>query len=231
MLIEIIRHEDSINYPPFFFSCPKFSHKSTDTELNVTPLLSLSRSRSVCLCLSRTRSVSHDGRYSIYGGDIVHTLIQRAIERTREYHIPSQRRRRRHDKLSSNSISLSRTRSRSLFPSLVLFSLFPFSSRRGESGNDCCSARLFSLTLNTFLFIQDHPSFPDCDYKMLMKLLVSAFERAKCKFTTTHSSGRNSPGWSRAPLFPHLISSLQANTFSLNFSLLCSPVRIRRRGQ
>ena len=59
MLIEIIRHEDSINYPPFFFACPKFSHKSTDTELNVTPLLSLSVSPALaqCLMMDDTRSM------------------------------------------------------------------------------------------------------------------------------------------------------------------------------
>jgi hypothetical protein len=75
--------------------------------------------------------------------------------------------------------------------SLILFPLFPFFfCWCRESGNDCCLFWIFfsPTRLTHYYSLSDH------SYKMLIKLLVSVYERARSKLTSTRSNSRISSG-------------------------------------
>ncbi len=117
-------------------------------------------------------------------------MIQK--EREREYNIFIQR---RDDKLSSNSISLYSFSSSSLSLSPRYF-LSRVSVERAETIVPCFAAVSFALlthyySLSIIIIIIIPSFFGYCySYKMLMKLLVSVFERARSKLTVTRSNNR-----------------------------------------
>ena len=78
--------------------------------------------------------------------------------------------------------------------------------------------RVSRLTLHTSLFLSDRLSALLDGYlkKMLMKLLVSVFERAKSKMTSTRSNDRTSSGWFAATT--KFISSFFSVHFIPSFS-------------
>ena len=104
----------------------------------------------------------------------------------------------RDDKLSSNSISLSLSLFLVRSFSLISFLFLARDRKRGRAETIVACFAALILTLNTLRFIGvlSFSSLASYDHseKMLMKLLVNVFERARSKLTVTRVNNHFSSG-------------------------------------